>query len=406
MGLSNTLEKFRILETSGILGVCYRGLSFTDEPKFFQYCCELSNSPRSDSGGAAISLDEDTAKVKAYGEYIERYCLENIANELVTAKYKEISNEGIDPARFLNFRNEDLDFKREEYLRKIKEFPLYWVEGLNVIERKKTLIPAQLVYVPFKYKEPLIRPQISTGAATHETFDDALFNGILECIERDSFMLRYLCKDSLQKVRLEKELKELENYFNRYKLELSIFSTTTDLGIPSFMCLNIDRTGIGPAVSVGLKAGLEPKMAVEGAILESQQVRQWVRYCYIKDSSPIISDSQEICSAEKRAYYWYPPNKINELGFLFGEDIAIESISSPTANLEGLLNHLHKKSLDIYAVDITPDKIRDVGLCVIKAIIPQLHPLYLDENVPCLYSERLNNHLNNRKLNNIIHPFA
>lgn len=409
MNLRRTLKNFKSLE--GKLGFKFsRILNFTDEPRFFQFYCSQSNPDSIDEeeqlGSAALSSNEDFAKVKSLGEYIERYCLENPPKKLKKASYLEISEKAVDPVKFVNFRDEDMVFRRKEYIEKLRTHRLSWVTGEDLATNKKVFIPAQLVFLKSGIGEPLIRPRISTGAAAHEDYNKAVLNGILECIERDSYMLRYLSKDSVPRVELDGKLKELEEYFDRYGLELKLFDITTDLNIPSFMCMNIDRTGVGPAVSVGLKSGLVPREAARGAIIESQQVRQWIRYSYVQDAMPEISRRSEIDSIKKRGYFWYGLDKISKLDFLFDGTITkIKEARSLVNSFNKLIRHLSDKGLDVYAVDITTKEIMEAGFYVVKAVIPQLHPLYLEENCPCLYSDRLNRNLNGRDLNLFPHPF-
>ncbi len=404
MNLKATLKKFKILEGTFCLGNLSRILNFTDEPRFCQFYCSAigANSCGEQLGSAALAFNEDTAKVRALGEYIERYCLETISQELNVLPFNNVSSSALDPAQFINFRDEDLDFRKEEYIKRIRQTLISWVTGTNLKDKKTTLIPAQLVYVGTRLDEPLIRPQISTGAAAHEVREKATLNGILECVERDAFMLRYLAGDAVPQIKLEGRLKELKDYFERYKLELKIYDITTDLGIPSFMSVNIDRTGIGPAVSVGLKSGLVPEEAIYGAIIESQQVRQWIRFLFVQDRSPKIALS-EIDSIKKRGYFWYNVDMINKLDFLNGPFERTKP--SKLNNLEDTLNHLADKGISIYEVDITAPQVRDAGFNVIKAVVPKLHPLFLDERYPCFYSERLESHLNGRKINSLPHPF-
>ena len=285
MNLNETLKKLKILERTIFLGNLTKVFQFTDEPRFFQYSCnpkKIKNC-NDESGSIAISLNENEAKVKSLMEYLERFCLENNTKKVLSDSYINIKDIAIDPADFLNFRDEEMDFRRQEYIKKIRKTQLNWVEGVNLKTNGKVMVPTQLVYIGHSFQEPLLlRPQISTGAAAYTDYDRALSNGILECVERDSFMLRYLSKDKVPKIELEGKLKQLEEYFKRYNLDINVFNITTDLKIPSFMCLNIDRTGIGPAVSIGLKSGLNINKAIEGAILESQQVRQWIRYFFLK----------------------------------------------------------------------------------------------------------------------------
>lgn len=405
MNLETTLSKFKLLEEKGRLGILRKSFNFTDEPKFWMYSC-VSDEGKYESS----SLDENKqfAKVKALGEYIERYCLDNPQQNLYYKSFNELEGGAINPSDFVNFRDEDLNFRRKEYLEKIKSAKIKWVKGVNENEDTETLIPAQLVYVDYDFDgEPMIRPRVSTGAATHETFDEALHSGILENIERDSYMISFLSKKSLPKINLENDFSEELEYFKRYLLDLHVFETTTELGIPSFMCLNLDKTGLGPAVSVGLKSNLDPRRAIIGSIKESQQVRQWIRNLWIQRDGPKISKPEDIKEIEDRGFYWYDLDRIKDLDYLLNSsnEKDVREIQSQVDKKKDLVAHLKKKGIDSYSVDLTAEQFKEAGFYVVRAIQPQLHPLFLDEAFPCYWSERLEKELNGREVNKTPHLF-
>ena len=404
MGLERTLKKFELLEREGYLGILRRSFNFTDEPKFWQYSC-ISKEGKYESS----SLDENKkiAKIKALGEYLERYCLDNPQQEFKFCSYNEIKDFAIDPALFINFRDCDMNSRKKEYIKRVRNSKIGWVNGKKY-DKSKILIPSQLVYVDFKFdNEPVIRPRVSTGAAAHESVQEAFYLGTMENIERDSYMISYLSKKQLPRIKLNKELLDIENYFKRYLLDLHVFETTTEIGIPSFMCLNIDRTGLGPAVSVGLKASLDPKEGVFGSIKESQQVRQWIRNLWIQKGEPKVSTPKEIQEIEDRGFYWYDLERINDLNYLLNSSLIKDArdIKSEVTDKRNLAEHLKSKKIESYFVDLTAPRFRKAGFFVIRSIQPELHPLFLDEAFPCFYSERLEKQLNDEKLNNIPHPF-
>jgi|TARA_Y100000034_G_scaffold136434_1_gene212877 ribosomal protein S12 methylthiotransferase accessory factor len=405
MNLETTLSKFKLLEEKGRLGILRRSFNFTDEPKFWMYSC-VSNEGIYESS----SLDEDKqfAKIKALGEYIERYCLDNPQQDFFYESFNKIEGDAVNPSDFVNFRDKDLNFRKKEYLEKIKSSKIKWVEGRSEPDGSKTLIPAQLVYVDYDFNgEPMIRPRVSTGAATHETVDEAFYSGILENIERDSYMISFLSKKFLPKINLRNGFSRELDYFKRYLLDLHVFETTTELGIPSFMCFNLDKTGLGPAVSVGLKSDLDPRKAIIGSINESQQVRQWIRNLWIQRGSPKVSRSEDIKEIEDRGFYWYGLDRINDLDYLLNSsDIKdVREIQSQVDEKKDLVEHLKEKGIDTYSVDLTAEQFREEGFYVVRAIQPQLHPLFLDEAFPCYWSERLEKELNGREVNKTPHPF-
>lgn len=377
-----------------------RSLTFTDEPKLFHYSCLDGNI----EGSAGCDLNENIAKIKAMGEFYERFCLDNPYQ-----KYNFNPKNKLDIEYFVNFRDEDLDYQKKSYIEKIKSFNFAYITGLDMNNGYEIDIPAQLVYVNPNFKKPIIKPRISTGAALHSDLEIAIKNGIMENIERDSYMISYLSKRQLPRVILKDELKEIEKYFGRYNLELIILDSSTNLEIPSFICLNIDKTGIGPAVSVGLNADLDPKKGIYGAIMESQQVRQWIRYKYLLDNRPNIDSSSKIKEVHHRGYYWYPKSSIDKLDFWLSDNnltISQGDIPKKIETSNKLVSNLLKNGIHSYMIDIGHEQIKDTGFDVVKILQPELHPLFLDQSIPCLTSNRLKLYMkDSNKLNKIPHPF-
>lgn len=401
-------------------------ISYNDEPKLYGYGVyfkdKYDNVDSEDAVAAGVSFNKKRALLKVLGETIERYSLGGnndkkftykSFSELIALDELALSLENLILFSNKNFRIHSLDKKK-----------FHWVEGKSLISNKKILAPAQLIYVPYLHQnsEPLLRFPISTGAAAGSSLDDALYRGVCEVVERDAFMIAYLNKIPSPQIDLssmeDKEINSIINTFKRYKLELIILDLTTDLKIPAFAAITLDRTGLGPAVSVGLKAGFDVKETIIGAIEESLMVRSWTRdkLTYLESN---YKDVIEIISIEDRAHFWFSVSTIKHLDFwLKSKNLKKINIKNPkysNNNLEEAIKLLKEKSMDVTYVDITDKNIKKYGFVVVKVIIPKLQPLYLDERHPYLGGERLYNApvsmgilqspRKESQLNNIPHPF-
>lgn len=83
----------------------------------------------------------------------------------------------------------------------------------------------------------------------------------------------------------------------------------------------------------------------------------------------------------------------------------VGEIQSQVGKKEDLVTHLKSNGIDSYSVDLTAEPFREAGFYVVRAIQPQLHPLFLDEAFPCYWSLRLEKELNGREVNKMPHPF-
>lgn len=413
-------------DNPAIIKEIFKVISYNDEPKLYSYQVyfkdRYSNGENEDSSASGISFNKRRALMKVLGETIERYSLGGNNNKKFIynnfSELKALGKLAIRPEDIISFSD------RKRYVYNLDKKNIHWIEGKSLISSRKKLVPAQLIYVPYLYQhsEPLISFPISTGAATGTTSNDALYRGICEIVERDAFMIAYLNKIPSPRIDLfstnDKSIRDIVNTFKRYKLEPIVLDLTNDLKIPVFATIILDRTGLGPAVSVGLKAGFDIRETIIGSIEESLMMRSWIRDKFIYED-PKYKREKEIVAIEDRAHFWFPVSAIKYLDFWIKnktlKKINIKGRGHSDNKLEKIVKLLKEKKVDIIYVDITDKEIKKYGFVVVKVIIPQLQPLYLDERYPYLGGDRLYNtpvkmrllEKPNRQsqLNKVPHPF-
>lgn len=388
-----------VLSHPRIIKKVSRMTNYNDEPKVFTYVAHYETNHKNDSrSSSGTSFNQKRALVKALGEAIERYCLNVVdGKNLTSANISELPIQYIDPFKIPSFSKNQLSKKEFERFIFSKNTKFKWVEGYSYTKQKKVLIPAQLVYTSYNLlpNEPYIRFPISTGAAAHTSFNQALYTGICEIVERDSFMIYYLNTMSAPIIDIHtvrsKEVHRILSMLNRYKLELTVIDMTTDLQIPVYVAILLDKTGNGPGVSVGLKAGFNGLEVLIGAIEESLMVRTWTRDKFIYGNTS-FKLPRTIKTIDQRAYFWFKQNMLRHLKFLF-DATAIKKLEVSTINnedgLEKAVRLLKQADIDIYYVDITQKEVKQAGFTVLKVFIPELCPLYFDEEYPYLGPSRL-----------------
>lgn len=232
-------------------------------------------------------------------------------------------------------------------------------------------------------------------------------------------MISYLNKLSLPRINAEALNNQLVNKIlkslKRYRLECYILDSTTDIGIPSVIALIIDRTEKGPSVSIGLKAGFNVEDDIIGAIEEALMTRSWMRdEIYYGDGK---KRNKNIVSFYDRGLYWFPVDMLKHLDFWIKTKkmIKLKKQSMPDGQkLEQALEKILKFSDVLYA-DIAPKNVKQLGFSIVKVIIPELVPVYLDERLKYLGISRLyeapknmrftKNKTIEKDLNPIPHPF-
>lgn len=419
------ITKF-VLENKEIVKEIYKLPLYNDEPKIFNYCSKYETKYKNAFDVASgVSFNQDLALIRVLGETIERYSINKYKPKTLARKtVSQIESLGdyLNPIDLSPFSQKQLR-KRSFRQFKIESNSIFnWTKAFSISKKKKILIPCQIA--SFNYDrikgEPSILPIISTGTAFGITFKDALYRALCEVIERDAFMISYLNKFPSPKINLkslkDREINKILGILERYKLEIFVLDLTTDIQIPVFSAIIIDRTGLGPAISIGLKAGFEIKENIIGAIEEALMARSWIRdkFVYL---DPKYKKSKVIISLEQRAYLWFPIEMIRKLNFWLDkkESIKITLTRKKFNFLENALKILEKNGMNVIYKDITPEKVKRSGFIVLRVIIPEMQVLYLDERFKFLGNKRLYEvpvklkYLKKKKseadLNNIPHPF-
>lgn len=379
----------------------------TDEPKIPGYLCFAADETKErfdteEVLGKGFDTSETKAKLKAVGEFHERLCLHNPEEEKFIFSHYNQDMSLIDPALFFCYSEEQVSGNKG-YIERLRKAQYRWWPVTELTSAKDTFIPAQLIFIPnfWRGELPIRRERISTGAALGPAGTaHALINGFMESCERDACISSYLTKREINKIiDLPKDLDEIVSYLQRYQLEPHLFDVTTDLGVPTVLTATIDRSGIGPAVSVGSRSSIRYKDAVKYSILESIQCRRHSRI--MRDFEfPEIPDEEEVNSMSARFYYWHPLERISDLEFWLNSPntVTYRDLKSKDITFKKALESLQSRGYHIFVADITLPIIRNAGFEVLKVVIPELHPLYLDERAKALYSTHYGSIKNDKTL--------
>lgn len=443
--INKTLFKARVITSKINLGGPFaikKILKAPDEPFIYQYYFTLYGK-NSNSNGADF-FSEERAYWKSLAEGIERsiwkYSNEFYKKKLKKASFLQLGDNALDINSLAGFS----DSQKRDY-----PFLLYneksvfkWIRVPSLTSGRKIFCPIQLFSLYYcerrvnyfknsNLKEPMLRWAISTGLATGRNKDEAVLKGILEVIERDSFMITYLNKISPPQFNLEElseeddELKSILKKFKRYNLEIHILKMPTDFPIHITLSVLIDRSGKGPALTLGARADFDLRKSIIDAMSESLSCRLGV-----KDFSKIALE--KIIDMKKmdrigRLIYWSRIENIYQLDFLIKGKVVSANLSkcknfftvknNPLSEkyckkkIQFLTNIMRKKKYDMVYADITTKEIKKFNLHCVVVVIPQLQPMHLDERIPYFEGKRLREvptvcgYSPAKELNKIPHPF-
>jgi ribosomal protein S12 methylthiotransferase accessory factor len=395
----------------GIIRRCHEISIDPGEPEIFNYGVEIADTSRyfpvrspGNNGGAGLT--KEAALNAALGEVVERYCASMWEKEqLILGSYSELKSQ------YSVLKPQDLALFHPSQYETLRFIPftedtrISWVWGYSLIRQEPILVPACLIYIPYfpfyhQEGEKYIGPAVSTGLACARSYEEALFKGICEVVERDAFMILWLNRLSCPRMKIESSPYIREIFCKKLKrnhLDYVLINMTTDVPIPAFLCLLIERETQPIRICVGGAAHLDPERAALKALIEVVQTRDWTKF--MEKRKPAFSfreDFRDIQSFEDHVALYAFGNMSHAVEFLTTleetqtfEAVENRSYKEVKANLQICLQLIAEKEHDVIALDLTTSDIRELGFRVVKVLIPGFQQLDADYNHRLLGGKRL-----------------
>lgn len=383
---------------------------FSDEIKIFNVAScsihqlkEISDGDLSDTAIGGSDIHPGNALFKAAMEGFERYCFQAYKYEnLLRASFDELRDKNaLRPQDALGYLNKNISDSDS----------FYWVKGISYLTGKSCFIPAQLVFWNYNFhKEPGLRPSISNGCAAGGSFEEAMYRGLCETIERDAFMIHWLKKITPPKIDLanvkDKTIQEILMLCKRYHFDVFALDITTDLKIPVIAAVVIDKTSQGPTVTVGASCDFNTVNALLKAISEAFFVRLYAR-SYWLDNKELAENLvlEEYFNFKKslmqneRTLFWSKQETIKYIEFFINGALVPlkenESADFPIKQkLSRVLEIFQEKNHEVFYYNPLKDlsfgkELEKENFFAIRAIVPDLQPLFLQDDRPCLRGKRL-----------------
>lgn len=216
------------------------------------------------------------AKAAGVMEAIERYHGEHVTLPLKLTTYEELryTHEVLDP---VVLSPTSLYHPHAQ---------LAWIEGQDLCSDERCWIPYELVHTNFTLPMPasggLFR-QGSSGLAAGNDASEAISHGICEVVERHS-TARWRELDAAARSRTRIDLdtvddpgcRQLLGKYERARIGAAVWETTTEIGIPAFLCTIVGGAAAVPRRLYGCSGmGCHPsrEIALTRALTEAAQSR-------------------------------------------------------------------------------------------------------------------------------------
>lgn len=357
-----------------------------DWPRIPSFLLELSTGAKA----SGYDLDFESSATKAFAEAVERHAYTaKIQVKFIVGKWQELASKGaVNPAYFTSFSETQL--QNAEYA---------WAPARSLLNKSPHLVPAQLVYLGYNYlpHEPVLRGQNSNGGAAGSSWDMAAHNAICELIERDALMIHWLNKISPPRVDVasyhNSRIDFLTSQYQKYEIEFAVLDITTDIGVPVMLTALREKVPGRPILYVSPRADLDVESAIVATLTDGLRAGYWADVSE-EQRKKAYANKEFLNGIEERHRYWTNPEIFPETDFIFkrSDKRFLENKfrrASPKTKLEHIKSTLREHKLDCYLADITTPIAKEFGLVVLRAIIPQIYPLYLKEKEKYLGISRL-----------------
>jgi ribosomal protein S12 methylthiotransferase accessory factor len=390
---------------TGIISHIHDLMIEPDDPRLFHasvtrpdYRRLYGNVVHGETGGTGLT--PAMAMASAIGETFERMSVAIYDPEsLVCASYTSLRRDRLPvvaPDRFTLYADWQYAQPGFIYERLTRETDLNWTWGYSLTAKQEVLVPASLVFMPFKWSVTgdFIADTVTTGLSCGRSPVDATLSGLCEVIERDAIMAMWLAQTSSPRLDMRSGTLIpgiLAERFEPSGVEVCVNDISTELPVPIAFAMLVDERNDGLAVSVGAAANLEPEAAVLKALLEAAQGRLWLKSLRWKGVPHFRNDYSDIATFEDHVRLFSQTSSLPEVAFLRHaaegrsmQDMTTLGSTTVDDDLARMVGMFADRDLEVITVDVTQPDIAALGFHVIKVLVPGLADLNAHHAYPFL----------------------
>jgi oxazoline/thiazoline synthase len=257
---------------------------------------------------------------------------------------------------------------------------LDWTPVWSLTQRRPRYLPTGLLYygVPdgHGHGKHYVHAD-SNGSAAGSSLEDAVLQGLLELIERDAVAIWWYNRSRLPGVDLDAFadpwVDELRSVYAGLGREVWVLDVTADLDIPVMVAIS-RRTGEGPEdIMFGFGAHLDPRVALRRALTELNQMMPAlvsnVDDVPARGADPDLEAWRRTATIANQPYLVPHPGERARVPGDYNY-APCEDLSEDVTAIQGKLEAL---GMEVLVLDQTRP---DIGLPVVKVIVPGLRPFW------------------------------
>ncbi|SDC12114.1 ribosomal protein S12 methylthiotransferase accessory factor [Paenibacillus sp. UNCCL117] len=347
-----------------------------------------------DEATAGRSHSYADSELTAILESLERYCGMSPRGKrtVIRDSYRNLEADAMNPLQVGVHAKEHYELEGFPFQPFDPDRPMDWVWGYSFLRERPILVPELLSYYSMSCGRGLVF-ETSNGCALGGSLEEAIFYGMLEAVERDSFLMTWYAELPLPRLDpYSVNDPELHLMIGRLQavagFDVHLYNSTMEHGIPSVWAIakNNKKRGINLLCAAG--AHPDPVRAVKSAIhelagmlLSFEEKFETNRAEYER----MLQDPYQVRHMEDHSMLYGLPQAEERLRFLLDENRPLKTFAEEfgpkarhadlTDDLTDLIQALRKVNLDVIVVDQTTPEIARNGLYCVKVLIPGLLPM-------------------------------
>lgn len=356
--------------------------------------------------GFGRAFNYEQAEVAAIAEALERYAGMRPCGKRTTvrASYRELGKQALDPRELGLHSDEQYSLPGYPYTRYSDELVCNWVWGYSFLRQRPILVPERCVYYGMHYwtSEPPFLFEISNGCALGSCLEEAILHGILEVVERDSFLMTWYARMAVPRIDLASARDPLIGLMVERILHLTgytvhAFNITLDQDIPCFWVMGVDEQNRPEMPKALCAAGshLHPEKALINALQElapiiGQEIAVYrLEYPRVHE---MYTNSSKVIQMKDHSLLYGLPEAFERLDFLYHtprqqtieEAFASFYKTQPSTDLlddlQSIVERYLRAGVDIIVVDQTTPEQRLADFRCVKVIMPGMLPMTFGHN--------------------------
>lgn len=340
------------------------------------------------------------SEMTAILEGLERYCglSPRGKRSVVHDSFRNVQDRALDPLRVGVHAKEQYERSCFPFKPFDPERPIDWVWGYSFLQERPILVPELLAYYSAGCGHGFVY-ETSNGCALGGSLEEAIFYGMLEVVERDSFLMTWYARLPLPRLDLrsvpDRELRWMTDRLEAVAgYDVYLYKSTMEHGIPSMWALAKNKKERGVNLICAAGAHPDPIRAAKSAIHEVAGMLLTVSEKFEENRQEyerMLRDPYQVVQMEDHSMLYGLKQAEERLNFLLDDDRPMQTFSEAfapkgwnadlTDDLKGMLHVFRQLNLEVIVVDQTTPETSRNGLYCVKVLIPGMLPMTFGQHL-------------------------